>query len=260
MAGADGEEPPHGHSKAMKVPKSTSLGKMTTHSILPGYCCTGWIKEVSLLWGWRIFEFCGFWGRLCCLVGFTNTAATHPELPLSFTGIASGLDWVYFVPVCCSGMQLFHWAGPASCFPCKSHHIPESLQSNSSQGGSENIQIAALCFLTPNLLHKDTKSIREHTACLNIFVVIKYIKKCPKHAIIPCNALWPYYFVKPSTLPQVISALKIYFLNNISLESSICQQILTYSSPVEFTFYHHRHVVYKFSCHSSLQIISCTCG
>lgn len=66
-------------------------------------------------------------------------------------------------------------------------------------------------------------------------------------------------FCKIATLPQVILALKIYFLNNIRLESSICQQILTYSSPVEFTFYHHL-VVYKFSCHSSLQIISCTCG
>lgn len=115
------------------------------------------------------------------------------------------------------------------------------------------------CFLTPHLLNKDTKSIHEHTACLNIFVAIKYMKKCPKHAIIPYIALWPYYIVKPSTVPQAVLALKIYFLNNTSLESSTCQQILTYSSPVEFTFYHHL-VVYKFSCHSSLQIISCTCG
>lgn len=29
------------------------------HSILPGYCCTGWLKGVSLLWVWRIFIFCG---------------------------------------------------------------------------------------------------------------------------------------------------------------------------------------------------------
>lgn len=143
-----------------------------------------------------------------------------------------------------------------SVFPVKATTFPRDYKTTAS---SENIQISALCFLTLHLLNKDTKSIHEHIVCLNIFVIIKYIKKCLKHAIIPYNALWPYYFVKPSTLSQVVVALNIYFLNNTILESSICQQILTYSSPVEITFYHHL-VVYKFSCHSPLQIISCTCG
>lgn len=90
--------------------------------------------------------------------------------------------------------------------------MPEGLQNNSFQCSSENIQISAPCSLTPNLLNKNTKNIHEHTTCLNTFVAIKYITKHPKHAIILYNALWPHYFVKPSTVSQVVLALKIYFL------------------------------------------------
>lgn len=135
--GADGEEPPHGRSKATKVTKSTSLWKMATPFCLDTAAqggqkrspCSGvggllflWVLGKVLLFGW-------FYKRNCHI----------PWASPVFTGSASGLDRVCFVPVCCSGMQFFHCAGPASCFPCKSHHIPKRLQNNSFQCGYSNV-------------------------------------------------------------------------------------------------------------------------
>lgn len=64
------------------------------------------------------------------------------------------------------------------CWPSLVFSLQEPPHSQEATNQQLPVRIFKyLCFLTPHLLNKNTKSIHEHTACLNIFVAIKYMKK-----------------------------------------------------------------------------------
>lgn len=62
-----------------------------------------------------------------------------------------------------------------SVFPLRATTFPRDCKTTASSVAVRILKYQ-LCFLTQHLLNKDTKSIHEHTACLNVFVVINYIK------------------------------------------------------------------------------------
>lgn len=107
------------------------------------------------------------------------------ELPPSLCGTTRSLEGGYFVPSGCTGKKFFHCTDPALLSTCIVKQMLYSLcDHRTAEFPMQQSELSNTRLQLSNLLNTDTKSINEHTAFLNTFVVITYMyRKDFKHAI-----------------------------------------------------------------------------
>lgn len=107
------------------------------------------------------------------------------ELPPSLCGTTRSLEGGYFVPSGCMGMKFFHCTDPALLSTCIVKQMLYSLcDHRTAEFPMQQSELSNTRLQLSNLLNTDTKSINEHIAFLNTFVVITYMyRKHFKHAI-----------------------------------------------------------------------------